>query len=135
MIVVEPCAYKLGTAIYAENVIRALQEKNIITFSVLVTAQPATRFSFILHFVKLYFKVRSLQRKMDCSILYLSVEPTIFPLLNFFFPIKGTCFVKFGGYELRMPVKRSLKLLLIRIRILLWRTSVNIIKITTRMNQ
>jgi glycosyltransferase involved in cell wall biosynthesis len=130
MIVVEPCAYKVGTNVYAKRLCDALGSKQKLTRSILDVVQPTSKIWFILRFIILYLRVWRLQRLHDCAVFFLSVEPTAFPILFYFLPFRQKCFVKVGGYEFRISDTVGLKNWLIKLRVLCWRLIPNTIKIT-----
>lgn len=129
MIVVEPCAYKTGTRVYAEKLCKALEEQQVKVIGVFEKEQPSTRLSFMFRFFCLYLEVWKLQRRQGCPILFVSVEPTIFPILNLIFPFSSKCYVKFGGYELRKSEISRAKNIIVFVRSILWRIVPNSIKI------
>ncbi len=134
MIVVEPCAYKAGTRKYAEKICDALKSQEKLEQTFLLKDYPKSKLIFILSFVILYFKIWVKSNRTKCAVLFLSVEPTTFPIINFLFPIKNECYVKIGGYEFRNSNNNSFKNLLVWVRIKLWRLIPKVVKITETQN-
>ena len=134
MIVVEPCAYKVGTNLYAKRLCDALRSQQNLTRSIFEVVQPKSKIWFVLRFVVLYLRVWRLQRLHDCEVFFLSVAPTVFPILHYFLPFRHKCFVKVGGYEFRISDTVRLKNWLISLRVLFWRLIPKVIKITETEN-